>query len=82
MSSAMIDKAVSRYRVIELLGGGGMGVAVIAAAFQGLAAMQSELPRLKYDAPEQLLHSALRPPEVYESTLVNASIHVYSFRPA
>lgn len=55
---------------------------LIAVAVQGLAAMQSEIPRLKYDAPAQLFHSALRPPEVYESTVVNASIHIYAFRPA
>ena len=40
------------------------------------------MPRLKYEPPADLFHSALRPPEVYESTLINASIHIYDFRSA
>ena len=57
-----------------------MAAAVL--ALQGSVAAQIGTPRLKYEAPAQLLHSALTPPEVYESTVVNASIHIYRFRPA
>jgi len=39
-------------------------------------------PHLSYTPPADLYHSALRPPEVYESTKINASIHVYDFRSA
>jgi hypothetical protein len=54
----------------------------MAVAFQGVVTAQGGVPRLKYEAPAQLLHSALTPPEVYESTVTNASIHIYHFRPA
>jgi hypothetical protein len=57
-------------------------VAAAAVALQGAVTAQSGIPRLRYEAPAQLLHSALRPPEVYESTVANASIHIYGFRPA
>lgn len=57
-------------------------IAAAAVALQGVVAAQNGTPRLKYEAPAQLFHSALRPREVYESTVVNASIHIYSFRPA
>ncbi len=57
-------------------------LAAAAVALQGLVAAQSGTPRLRYEAPALLFHSALRPPEVYESTVVNASIHIYAFRPA
>jgi hypothetical protein len=40
------------------------------------------MPRLIYTPPAELYHSALRPPEAYESTRVNAAIHVYDFRSA
>jgi len=56
--------------------------AAAAVALRVLVAAQSGTPRLKYEAPAQLFHSALTPPEVYESTVVNASIHIYRFRPA
>ena len=39
-------------------------------------------PRLAFTAPAELYHSALRPPEVYESTQTNASVQVYVFRQA
>jgi len=42
----------------------------------------TEVPRLKYTPPSDLYHSALRPPEVYESTRVNASLQVYDFQEA
>jgi hypothetical protein len=57
-------------------------MAMAAVTLQGAASGQSGNPRLKYEAPAQLFHSALTPPEVYESTVVNASIHIYRFRPA
>ena len=37
------------------------GMAAAAMALQGLVAAQSGTPRLKYETPAQLLHSALRP---------------------
>jgi hypothetical protein len=37
---------------------------------------------LRFETPADLFHSALRPPENYESTRVNASLQVYAFRPA
>ena len=43
---------------------------------------QSGVPRLRYVPPADLLHSALRPPENYESTQINASLQVYDFRAA
>jgi len=43
---------------------------------------QSTPPRLRYEPPADLYHSALRPPENYESTQINASLQVYVFRPA
>jgi len=46
------------------------------------AAGQTNPPRLRFEAPADLLHSALRPPENYESTRINASLQVYTFRPA
>lgn len=39
-------------------------------------------PRLVLVPPAELYHSALRPPEVYESTQTNASSQVYLFRQA
>ena len=45
-------------------------------------AAQPRVPRLRYDPPADLLHSALRPPENYESTRISASVQVYDFRPA
>ncbi len=46
------------------------------------AIAQPRAPRLRYDTPADLLHSALRPPENYESTRINASLQIYDFRPA
>jgi hypothetical protein len=43
---------------------------------------QTSPPRLRYEPPADLMHSALRPPENYESTRINASLQVYAFRPA
>ena len=44
--------------------------------------MNGRMPRLTYTPPADLYHSALRPPEIYESSQVNASLQVYAFRPA
>jgi hypothetical protein len=52
------------------------------ALFPCSARGQDAMPRLTYTPPVELYHSALRPPEVYESTQINASIHVYHFRSA
>jgi hypothetical protein len=46
------------------------------------AAGQGSVPRLRYEPPPDLYHSALRPPDNYESTRINASLQVYPFRPA
>jgi hypothetical protein len=46
------------------------------------ASGQTSPPRLRYEPPVDLLHSAIRPPENYESTRINASLQVYVFRPA
>ena len=43
--------------------------------------MNGRMPRLTYTPPADLYHSALRPPEIYESSQVNASLQVYAFRP-
>src|SRR4051794_3517633 len=40
------------------------------------------VPQLIYTPPRELFHSALRPPEIFDSTEVNASIQVYDFRQA
>lgn len=50
--------------------------------FAPTARGQDAMPRLTYTPPADLYHSALRPPEIYESTRINASIHVYDFRSA
>lgn len=39
-------------------------------------------PRLAFVPPAELYHSALRPPEIYESNQTNASVQVYVFRQA
>jgi len=59
-----------------------MIAAAVVACGISVSAQGSRVPRLKYEAPADLFHSALRPPEVYESTVTNASIHIYDFRPA
>jgi hypothetical protein len=46
------------------------------------ATNQTNAPRLRYEPPADLYHSALRPPDNYESTRTNASLQVYPFRPA
>jgi hypothetical protein len=46
------------------------------------AAGQASTPRLRYEPPADLYHSALRPPDNYESTRINASLQVYPFRMA
>jgi hypothetical protein len=44
------------------------------------AAGQASGPRLRFEPPADLYHSALRPPDNYESTRINASLQVYPFR--
>jgi hypothetical protein len=46
------------------------------------AAAQASGPRLRFEPPPDLYHSALRPPDNYESTRINASLQVYPFRVA
>jgi len=60
----------------------GIAVAIAAVVFATAAAGQTSPPRLRFEAPADLYHSALRPPENYESTKTNASLQVYVFRQA
>ncbi len=57
-------------------------VIAVAVVVSAVVHAQTERPRLRYVPPADLLHSALRPPENYESTKINASLQVYDFRPA
>lgn len=56
--------------------------ATISALLAASAASQPRLPRLRYEPPAELQHSAIGPPENYESTRINASLQVYAFRAA
>ena len=57
-------------------------LAAVSASFPPSLTGQSTMPRLVYSPPAELYHSALRPPEIYESSQVNASMQVYLFRQA
>src|SRR5437867_345543 len=55
-------------------------VATTAVLISAAAAGQTSPPRLRLVPPADLYHSALGPPENYESTKINASLQVYAFR--
>jgi hypothetical protein len=59
-----------------------IAAATVSALFAASAAGQPRLPRLRYEPPADLMHSALGPPENYESTRISASLQVYAFRAA
>jgi len=59
-----------------------LALVTVSALLAASAAGQSQPPRLRYEPPADLLHSALGPPENYESTRINASLQIYVFRPA
>jgi len=59
-----------------------IAAATLSAMLATSAGAQPRLPRLRYDPPADLLHSALGPPENYESTRINASLQIYAFRAA
>jgi hypothetical protein len=73
-----MTRRVSVMPVVVVAIGLGLGSVMLSAA----AAAQTSVPRLRYEAPADLLHSALRPPENYESTRIKASLQVYAFRRA
>ena len=58
-----------------------LAVSTTAVLFAAAAAAQTSPPRLRFVPPADLYHSALGPPDNYESTRVNASLQVYGFRP-
>jgi len=59
-----------------------MAAAMVSALLAASAAGQPRLPRLRYEPPADLMHSALGPPENYESSRISASLQVYAFRAA
>jgi len=59
-----------------------MAAAAVSALLAASAAGQPRLPRLRYEPPADLMHSALGPPENYESSRISASLQVYAFRAA
>src|SRR4029078_322902 len=53
-----------------------IAAATLSAMLATSAAAQPRLPRLRYEPPADLLHSALGPPENYESTSITASLQL------
>jgi hypothetical protein len=58
-----------------------LAVSTTAVLLAAAAAAQTSPPRLRFEPPADLYHSALGPPDNYESTRINASLQVYRFRP-
>jgi hypothetical protein len=58
-----------------------LAVSTTAVLLAASAAAQTTPPRLRFEPPADLYHSASSPPENYESTRINASLQVYVFRP-